>query len=224
MKERLSRLLTILAALVLLGSCKDGNRTDGPAYAYLTDIATFEGNTPDGSGSVFTVRMMDDSPLATLKADRPVEKTKPSARMMIYYLPHNGKPYTDTDISLVYTGSVNQETPVTAPEHAAELLPLFGRDPVKTVSVWRTGEYINIHMQATECQAPRTMAFVLVPGTIAAGEPEYRLVHALPAGAPPSYMRTVYASYNISDVWSAPGTRLVRVSLNPGETFIFKKQ
>lgn len=224
MNKRLLELLRALVPLMLLCSCGGDSRTDGPVIACLTDIVTFAGNTPDGTGSTFTVRMMDDSPEATLRADRPVKDAIPSTRMMIYYQPLNGKPYTDTDIRLIYTGSVNRETPVTDPGQAARLLALFGRDPVRTVSVWRTGGHINIHMQAAECDAPRTMAFVLVPGTLASGEPEYRLVHALPTGAPPSYQRTVYASYDISGVWSDPATRLVRVSLNPGETFTFSKK
>lgn len=217
----LAAMLVPLLALAL-GSCA-GEETDGPVQAYLTDIATFEGNTP--GGSVFTVRMMDDSPLATLRADRSVDcGRKPPVRMMIRYQPQNGRPYTDSDIRLSHASPVNSEPPVTDPATASRLLALFGRDPAEPVSVWRTGEYINIRMRLMECAEARTLALVLVPETAGTAEPEYRLVHALPAGAPPSYMRTAYASYDISYVWSDPSTRLVKISLNPGETFTFRRQ
>lgn len=219
------KLLPIFFIAPLLGSCSGEDGVDGPVEVALTDFVTYEGNTAAGGGALFTVRMMDDSPEALLSADRALSQgTAAPQRLIIRYIPETGKPYTTSAIRLTGVSPVNQEPPVTDPTDATALLGLFGADPVETVSIWRTGRYINIHMRVQECRDPRTLALVLVPGTEGTEAPEFRLVHALPAGAAPSYMRKAYASYDISGVWDAASTREVRVSMNPGETYTFRRQ
>ncbi|MDE6417647.1 MAG: hypothetical protein K2K49_00350 [Duncaniella sp.] len=218
------QLIPLITAALLLGSCSGEDGVDGMVEVPLTDMATFEGNTAAGGGALFTVRMMDDSPEALLSADVALsEGTAVPQRMIIRYIPATGKPYTTSAIRLTGVSHVNQEPPVIDPTEATELLGLFGADPVETVSVWRTGTYVNIHMRVQQCHDPRTLSLVLVPATVGTASPEYRLVHALPAGTPPSYMRTAYASYDISDVWTLPGVSEVRITMNPGETYTFRR-
>lgn len=222
--RHLHPLITFITATLLLGSCSGEEGVDGMVEVPVTDMATFEGNVAAGGGALFTVRMRDDSPEALLSADVALsDGTAAPQRMMIRYIPACGKPYTTSAIHLTGISHVNQEPPVIDPEDATALLGLFGTDPVETVSIWRTGTYINIHMRVQECRDPRTLGLVLVPSTVGTPSPELCLVHALPAGTPPSYMRTAYASYNISDVWEIPGITEVRITMNPGETYTFRR-
>lgn len=203
----MTHMRTILPTLIFLLStaCISDKGYDGPIEMTYWDIATFEGNI-DGSAQ-FTVRQVNDSPEATLYADRIIpipaegEGDDPTGkRVFISYVPESNKPYTSGQISLRSAAVINQ-SPLRI-ESISEY-PEWARDKVYLYSAWRTGSYINFHVSITYDREPRIFCIVADEQTIGTSCPELYLVHIM--AEPTDYHeRRYYASFDISEIWERP--------------------
>lgn len=201
------RLILLMVIPLAFGSCADEDGVDGPVDMALWDIVTYTGPAA-GGGSVFEFRQVDDSPLVTLTSTRTVpSELEPGARVMICYIPENGKAYTSGPIDLRSVARVNSA--------AAELewksdYDAWNRDKVYVYSAWRSGNYINFHLRLTYSTEPRIFSLVLDPSTADSDMPELYLVHIM-AQETDNHDRAYFASFDIESVWSRPEVKGVRI-------------
>ncbi len=210
--RRTLTLLLIIAAMLSATSCRpDGE--DGPVSLTFTDIATFEGNlTPEGC-AVFTLRQDGDSPQVTLHTDRALdtEDYPEGSRMLIYYTNTSNAPYTSGQANLIGGYRVTQGT---VTEWDSEAYARWDADPVWLNSVWRTGEWLNFNLRLPYCTEKRIFTVAARPDLSADGCADIYLVHILPAGTPPSFTRSYYASFDISEIWDNPAVKEARVHIS----------
>lgn len=189
-----------------LMSCSDDAESNDQAF--LSDIVTVE-STGD-SGSRFTFRRYGDSPLITLTAPglRLDDKTV-GRRVLLRYYPESGKPYTDGGIRPLAISAVNCDTTVIRPVERYD----WNANAVFLNAIWRSGDYINVHLRAVYSDKPRYFSLMVDSLTLTAPVPQVYLVHNT-LGAPDSYMREIYASFDITNVWGLPGCDGIEIHVN----------
>lgn len=192
----------LLILLSLAASCTDDSGHDGPVDMIYWDIATFQGN--NSGSATFTIRQVNDTPEATLTADRSItitdENDPTGKRMFISYIPESNEAYTSGKITLRSAALVNQ-SPIRV-EDISEY-PEWARDKVYLYSAWRTGRYLNFHVSLTYDREPRTFCIVADPATISRSYPDLYLVHIM--DQPTEYhQRRYYASFDIAEIWDSP--------------------
>ncbi|MCM1163418.1 MAG: hypothetical protein NC339_04135 [Muribaculaceae bacterium] len=217
------RLITpLLLALLMLCSCRpDG--VDGEVLMQFTEIATFRGNDNPWGGALFTLRRDGDSPEIQLTTSRALADTyRAGQRVLILYTIPSNQPYTSGAIDLLGVGTVNNGK-VTTLEEGEQ----WNADPVYLYSIWRTGQYLNLHVRLPYSTEPRRFWLALDPATATAPMPDLYLVHDIPDGANVTFDRSYYASYDISSVWQT-ATEGIRVHVENSNLdhgiFTFTKQ
>ncbi len=203
--NRISPILRLFAAAlvaVALASCSGDDGVDGPVEISLWDIVTYEG--PDGSsGSRFTFRQVNDSPLITLTSTATLSDLDEGTRLAIRYIPSSGNAYESGPVRLLQASKITQS------EVAMEWNDDFdnwGRDKVYVYSLWRSGNYINAHVKLTYTSEPRIFRLAADPATIESDWPVVYLVHILP-GEIDNHDRTYLASFDISPLWLRPDVK-----------------
>lgn len=204
---RLMLLAFMLLGIGALTSCSDDEGVDGPVDMQLWDIVTYEGAQSAGSGSVFTFRQVDDSPLVTLTSDRALKEVDKGTRMVIRYVPESGKPYVSGNINLISAARINQGP---AEKEWKDEYSKWDRDKVFLYSAWRTGSYVNFYLRLTYSTEPRVFALVLDPATAESEIPEFYLVHIM--SEPTDYHdRAYFASFDIGEIWARDGVSAVKI-------------
>lgn len=195
----------ILGAFMLLAACSDSEPSDA---AFLSDIVTVETTGPDGTR--FTFRRYDDSPLILL--DDPevtVKEEFVGKRVLLRYYPSSGEPYVSGAIRAVGLTAINNDTAVVRPVERYD----WNADAVYLNSIWRSGPYINVNLRATYSPDPRYFSLMVDSLTLTDPVPQLYLVHNL-LGAHDNYMSQVYASFDISNVWSRPACLGIDIHVN----------
>ncbi|MCM1076016.1 MAG: hypothetical protein NC411_01485 [Bacteroides sp.] len=198
--------LIILISLLFV-SCSDDDGFDGKVEAQLWDIVTYEGPKTDGSGSTFTFRQVNDTPLITLTSDKSLGDTETGNRLMIRYIPLSGIAYQSGQINLISASMINQSAVKT---EWKEEYNEWDRDKVFLYSIWRTGSFINFHLRLTYSAEPRI--FTLAPDTLTLGTvmPEFYLVHVMSTPTD-NHDRAYFASFDFSEFWNTPAVKGVKI-------------
>ncbi len=204
---RIVLLVVLLLGLAQFSSCSDDDGVDGPVDMQLWDIVTYEGPASASSGSVFSFRQVDDSPLVTLSSDVTLKEVDNGTRLMIRYIPEGGKPYVSGNIRLLSASRINQGP---ADKEWKDEYSQWNRDKVYLYSAWRTGSHINFHLRLTYSTEPRVFTLVLDPATADSDVPEFYLVHIM--NEPTDYHdRAYFASFDIGEFWNRPGVSAVKI-------------
>lgn len=200
----------VAAALSLtLGSCgEDG--VDGPVEMTCTDIVTYAG---DNAGrATFTFQKIDDSPLITLTAQGALanEGMEAGTRVLISYIPQDNMAYQSGPVTLLGGRTITQSSIVT---EWRDEYDAWNRNPVYVYSAWRSGTYLNFHVRLTYSSDPRIFCLAVDPSTVHTPWPEVYLVHVMSTDAD-NHDRAYYASFDISEVWSAPEVEGIRLHVS----------
>ena len=84
---------------------------------------------------------------------------------------------------------------------------------VKLRSLWRTGEYINLHCQVEYINTARTFMLVADGQTLSNDTVNCYLVHGL-RGERGTFWRDCYASFNVGALWKKTTFKVMRIYLN----------
>ena len=87
------------------------------------------------------------------------------------------------------------------------------RHEVKLRSLWRTGDFLNLHCQVEYTGKSRTFMLVADGYHLDSDTVDCYLVHDL-RGEQASFWRDCYASFNIGALWKRPSFRCLRVHVN----------
>lgn len=229
MTTRVVTLATLLAALLAaaaLPSCMNHDTVDGPVKRYLTDIATYAGADSAG-GTLFELQRADDSPLVRLSWPGRFKDDvalNPGQRLLIQYYPLSGVAYQTGPIELRGASLITCDT---IRQGAIGDFPQWNRDKVYVYSLWRTGQYLNMHCRLAYSTTPRTFALVVDDSTASAARRQAYVVRQLDTVAP-GHDREYYVSWWIGPVWRRDDVRALDVhvanSNMPQTVYTFSKQ
>jgi len=208
--NRLLRQLPIMlmAILLCLASCDKQQDIDRAYTDYRYDIVTYLGQ--NAAGAVFEYIGHGDSASVRLQSSVDVSQdAKVNERVLLRYDfadSHQG-PSRDIDV-FACSGIISDSLRVTT--SSPDSLP---RHQVKLRSLWRTGEFINLHCQVEFTSQSRTFMLVADGNTIGNDTVHCFLVHDL-RGQRGTFWRDCYASFNVGALWHRQSMRCLRVWLD----------
>lgn len=214
--------ILLMAIVLCLASCDKQEDIDRAYTDYRYDIVTYLGQ--NATGAVFEYIGHGDSASIKLQSRVDVsEDAKVNERVLLRY------DYADTreggmrDIDVFScSGIISDSLRVT--NSSPDSLP---RHAVKLRSLWRTGDFINLHCQVEYTNQSRTFMLVVDGSTIGQDTVDCYLVHDL-MGKEGTFWRDCYASFNVGALWHRKTVGSVRLWLNDvtypeTEYYIFTK-
>jgi hypothetical protein len=200
--------LILLAVVLALASCDKQEDIDRAYTDYRYDIVTYLGQNQ--RGAVFEYLGRDDSATVRLQSTASVgEDVKVHHRVLLRYNYADAKPAANRDIDVYGCNAIFSDSLRQSPV-SPDSLP---RHQVKLRSLWRTGEFINLHCQVEFTDKARTLLLVADEKTLNNDTVQCYLVHDL-RGERGSFWRDCYASFNVGALWKRDSFKCLRVHLN----------
>lgn len=219
----------LFAALIIcfLGlfssSCNSDNDQpyvpDNVCYDFVTFVSTSD------KGSVFTFRKSNDSDLITLTAAVKIdtEKIKPGTRVIIQYVPSGGQaPYESGPITLYGIAMITNGNVEAKPMSEIES---WSNERVKMQTIARSGNYIDVWIEAALSQEPKHFVIVADEATMDNEYPDLYLVFETDRTM--GNIRQIYGSFDMSQIWdqtTCKGVTVHYTTYNGNETVKFEKQ
>ena len=208
--RRLRHLPILLIALlhVALFSCDKQEDIDRAYTDFRYDIVTYLGQ--NNTGAVFEYLGHGDSASIRLQSRVDIsEDAKTNERVLLRYDfadTHQGAS-RDIDVfgcSAIINDSLRmtKDSPDSLPQHQ-----------VKMRSLWRTGEFINLHCQVEFTGKSRTFMLVADGNTLEADTVHCYLTHSL-RGESGTFWRDCYASFNVGALWKRNTFHCLRIHVN----------
>lgn len=200
--------ISLIAALLALSSCDKDEDIDRAYTDYRYDIVTFLGQ--NATGAVFEYLGHGDSASVRLQSRVALsEEVKTNQRVLLRY---DFADNTASDHRNVNVYSCNGIVSDSLRQTGAspDSLPMH---EVKLRSLWRTGEFINLHCQVEYINTARTFMLVADGQTLSNDTVNCYLVHDL-RGERGTFWRDCYASFNVGALWKKPTFKVMRIYLN----------
>ena len=200
--------ILLLTALLALAACNKQEDIDRAYTDYRYDIVTYLGQ--NGTGAVFEYLGHGDSAAVRLQSTVDVSKdVKTNHRVLLRYNFADATPSASRDIDVygcsnIFSDSLRQTTV------SLDSLP---RHQVKLRSLWRTGEFINLHCQVEYTHKARVLMLVADGNTLEQDTVHCYLLHDL-RGQRGTFWRDCYASFNVGALWKRPSMQCMRIHLN----------
>ena len=199
--------ILLLTALVALVSCDKQEDIDRSYTDYRYDIVTYLGE--NGTGAVFEYLGRDDSASIKLQSRVTVSDVKTNQRVLLRYdFTDRASTSASRDIDVFGCNAIFSDSlrmimePDSLPQHE-----------VKLRSLWRTGEFINLHCQVEYTGKARTLMLVADGNTLDNDTVHCYLAHGL-RGEQGTFWRDCYASFNVGALWKRPTFHCLRVHIN----------
>ena len=199
--------IVLLALLMFTASCDKQEDIDRSYTDYRYDIVTYLGQ--NDHGAVFEYIGHGDSATVRLQSDASISDVKVHERVLLRYEFADKDATSSRDITVygcnaIINDSLRQTTvsPDSLPRHE-----------VKLRSLWRTGEFINLHCQVEYTGKARSFMLVADANTLADDTVHCYLMHDL-RGERASFWRDCYASFNVGALWKRNTFHCLRVHLN----------
>lgn len=208
MKQLHQFIILLLTILLSLAACDKQDDIDRSYTDYRYDIVTYLGQ--NGTGAVFEYLGHGDSTAVRLQSRVDVSKdVKPDHRVLLRYnfadvTPSGSRAIDVYSCSTIFSDSLRQS------DMSPDSLP---RHQVKLRSIWRTGQFINMHCQVEYTGKARTFMLVADANTLEQDTVHCYLLHDL-RGERSSFWRDCYASFNVGALWKRDYFKCLRVHLN----------
>lgn len=198
--------ILISSLLVMsLYSCSDEEYND---RALLSEIVTVAENSQ--SSAEFRFQRYNDSPVIILTAKGiNVNDDLIGKRVLLRYYPISGNATSSGEIEIAALSTINCDTTRVA---AIDTIA-WDETPIYLNSIWRSGEYINLHLRVIYSNQPRLFNITVDSSTIDNPVPQLYLCHNT-FSAPDNYNFETYASYDISKIWSRPTCSGIEIHVN----------
>ena len=216
-------LLALLALTVLTATHACGNDDLDPAYTdYRIDIVTFLGTTPDGQVTCEMERR-GQLPMVTITSQG---LTLPKAlttgeRVLLRYAPPADTAARHWAVNAYGLTRIISDSLRYTVQPLAHYLQ--NNAPVKLRSLWRTGNYLNLHCQLEYTGKSRHFYLLLDSATARADTLDCYLVHNV-FGDTTYYWRECYASFYVGAVWQRENCRALRVHISQQHTLCFDRR
>ena len=199
--------ILLMAVLSALASCDKQEDIDRSYTDYRYDIVTYLG--VNGTGAVFEYLGHGDSSSVKLQSRVTVKDVKTNQRVLLRYEFADKSTGAERDVNVygcngIFSDSLRQT------QDSPDSLPC---QEIKLRSLWRTGEFINLHCQVEYTGKARTLMLVADANTLASDTVDCYLVHDL-RGERATFWRDCYASFNVGALWRKETFRCLRIHLN----------
>jgi len=200
--------LLLMTLLLALAACDKQEDIDRAYTDYRHDIVTYLGQ--NDRGAVFEYLGHGDSSAIRLQSSVSVSDVKTHERVLLRYDFADDNGGNSRDITVYGCSGIISDSLRQATGNAIDSLP---RHEVKLRSLWRTGEFVNLHCQVEYTGKARAFLLVADAGTIESDTVHCYLIHDL-RGERGTFWRNCYASFNVGAVWKRPTLKCMRVHLN----------
>ena len=197
-----------MLALLAIVSCEEQEDIDRAYTDYRYDIVTYLGQ--NATGAVFQYLGHGDSAAVMLNSSFTVDKDiKTNQRVLLRYdfadvVPRDTRMVNVYDCLAIISDSLRRY------DEAPDSLPMHR---VKMRSMWRTGEFINLHCQVEFTDKSRTFMLVADGNDLESDTVDCYLVHDL-RGEQAAFWRDCYASFNVGALWKRASCRCLRIHVN----------
>ena len=200
--------LMLLATVLALASCDKQQEIDRAYTDYRYDIVTYMGH--NNYGAVFEYLGHGDSASVMLQSRVSLSEVKTGQRVLLRY-DYDGEPTTSgkRDITVFGCNAIVSDS-LRMTMASPDSLP---RHEVKLRSMWRTGEFINLHCLVEYTGQARTLQLVADGNTLGQDTVHCYLVHDL-RGARGTFWRDCYASVNVGALWCRSTVHCLRIHVN----------
>lgn len=209
----LRSLVTVLCLLTVgfLTSCSDEADEPQTGEAVYQNIATYVGDNDSGR-SLLQYRQINDAPLVTLTLQGRIDPAQApvGTRLLVTYTLPAGVAYGTstaieaTSLNVIYNGTVQTD---------ATTLPDMGATQgIYVMTLYRSGEYLNLMAQLPATSGKRTFSLVADPATLNTDIPVLYLTTQ--ADTEQGFNRKTVASLSLAPVWNISTCRGVKVALN----------
>ena len=200
--RRLSIAFILAIFLPLICACGDEPRDYGD---FLTDIVTYEGSSDDGTAK-FSFQSRDDLPLQRLAASIKLPSDIVAGqRCLLRY----------TVVGNLADGTRQARK---APHSDMSTFP---ETEISVTSLWRSGTFINLNGWLPYSGKNYQLMLVADEQTLGSPTIEARIVYNT-MGAQTLFDRRVYASFDVSALWSRATCRRLSIGI-ADRTFVFEK-
>ena len=201
----MKRLVHIVATALLLAgvACGGENEVTQSSTHYLYDMVTYVDSNATTGEITWELVGRDHSTTRLRGFTMLAQGTERLQRMLLRYNYDDEKAGTVKvyGTSNVFTDSLRV---------ASQPIDHYAKRPIKTRSMWRTGDYINLHCQVEYTGKARTMTLLLDDATSNRDTVECYLCHDLRTDTA-YFWRECYASFNVGNVWKRPQCTTLRV-------------
>ena len=199
----------LLAACCSLLACGDDD-IDRRYTDYRTDIVTYLGG--DDNATRFELLRRGDSTALTLLAGISLgDKVKAGQRVLLRY-DWADDATGDTRRILAYGVGTIVSDSLRYTVHPLDQY-LAQMEPIKLMSIWRTGPYVNMRFQAEHTGKSRHFYLLLDSATVAQDTIHCYLVNNT-HGDTTYHWRESYASFHVGNAWGRPTCRTMRIHVN----------
>ena len=200
--------ISLIAALVALSSCEKDEDIDRAYTDYRYDIVTFLGQ--NATGAVFEYLGHGDSASVRLQSRVALsDEVKANQRVLLRYDFADNTASDHRNINVYSCNGIVSDS-LRQTGASPDSLPMH---EVKLRSLWRTGEFINLHCQVEYINTARTFMLVADGQTLSNDTVNCYLVHDL-RGELGTFWRDCYASFNVGALWKKPTFKVMRIYLN----------
>ena len=200
--------IVLLVAIAALASCDKQEDIDRAYTDYRYDIVTYLGQ--NAQGALFEYLGHGDSASIQLQSHVDIgQDVKTHQRVLLRYDFSDNKGGASRDINVYGCNTIFSDS-LRRTSASPDSLP---RHEVKLRSLWRTGEFINLHCQVEYTSKARTVMLVADEATLELDTVDCYLVHDL-RGERGTFWRDCYASFNVGALWKRTSFHCLRVHLN----------
>ena len=200
--------LLLLTTLLLFAACDKQEDIDRAYTDYRYDIVTYLGQ--NDRGAVFEYLGRNDSSAIRMQSRVDVSKdVKANERVLLRYDFADNTASDHRNINVYSCNGIVSDS-LRQTGASPDSLPMH---EVKLRSLWRTGEYINLHCQVEYINTARTFMLVADGQTLGNDTVHCYMVHDL-RGERGTFWRDCYASFNVGALWKKPTFKVMRIHLN----------
>ena len=204
--------------LPLICACGDEPRDYGD---FLTDIVTYEGSSDDGT-AMFSFQTRDDLPLQRLASSIKLPSDIVAGPRCLPPSDLKVAEFADSD----GTRQVRADGFAIIPTDGARKAPhsdmsTFPETEISVTSLWRSGTFINLNGWLPYSGKNYQLMLVADEQTLGSPTIEARIVYNT-MGAQTLFDRRVYASFDVSALWSRATCRRLSIGI-ADRTFVFEK-
>ncbi|HAP49888.1 MAG TPA: hypothetical protein DCQ56_01550 [Porphyromonadaceae bacterium] len=207
---RWAHISVMALVLTMAWSCSKDRDIDPSLTDYRYDVVTYLGSTDNGMRQQFELVGRGDNPSVILEGIVDIPKgVLPNHRVLLRY-DLDDRTSQATRRSIKAYGC----TAIISDSIRYNALPLarYPRHAVRLRSLWRTGDFVNLHCQVEYTGKSRLFFLMIDSATIDADTVQCYLVHD-PRTDSTMWWRECYASFHVGNVWRRPGCRALRVHI-----------
>lgn len=211
MKHLLHTLVVMAMLLATVACSKDEERSDAYTHS-LYELVTYVGTDEKTGNAQYELVGRDLTGSTMLQGNiAPAKDLKPQQRVMLRFN------YADDAAGAAWRQvKVYGATSVHTDSLRSPSIFWFEMHPVKMHSLWRTGDFINLHCQVEYTDKPRTLMMLIDIDTRDQDTVQLYLNHDL-RNETAYFWRECYASFNVGNVWKRTQCKTIRIHINDND-------